>query len=305
MKITSRWLPFVVLFISLLWGSAFPAIKAIYVEWELLGVEQNFSNRLLLAGVRFIIGGTLLLLIAKRPLADLRQTSFWRLMALTCTQTYFQYVMFYTALAISSAVLGGLLTGLGSIWWLILAPLILKTPWPTGRQWSWIGVALLGVVTAVYKPGSGSGQPVIGAILFCLCTLSGSIAVIVLQKILDTMGAKAATGFSLLIGGLMLAFTGISAWPDLVVLFPPKVIVITIYLACVSAVGFGVWNYLTSIFPVTLLAGYRFLIPLCAVIEASIFVSGETPGLGIWIGGGLVVLALLGLQKRGLQRSKI
>lgn len=297
MKITPRLLPFVVLFISLLWGSAFPAIKAIYAEWELNGVEQNLSNRLLLAGVRFIIGGTFLLLLAKKPLAELKQTSFWRLLAFACGQTYFQYLMFYTALAVSSAVLGGLLSGTGSIWWLILAPLILKTPWPTGKQWALIGVAVLGAVIAVYKPGAGSGQPVLGGVLFCLTTLSGSVGVIVLQKILKTMGAKAATGFGLLIGGVMLTLTGVLAWPDIVSLFPPKVIIITIYLACVSATGFGIWNYLTSIFPVNLLAGYRFLVPICAVIESSIFVSGETPGLGIWIGGGFVIAALLGLQR--------
>ena len=297
MKVTPRLLPFVVLFISLLWGSAFPGIKAIYAEWELMGVDQNFSNRLLLAGVRFIIGGSLLLLLAKKPLAELRQTSFWRLLAFACSQTYFQYVMFYTALAISSAVLGGLLTGSGSIWWLILAPIILKTPWPTWRQWALIGVAVAGVVIAVYKPGAGSGSPVIGATLFCLSTLSGSLGVIVLQKVLKTMGSKAATGFGLLIGGVMLTLTGVLAWPDIVALFPPKVILVTLYLACVSAIGFGLWNYLTGIFPVTLLAGYRFLVPVCAVIESSILVSGETPGLGIWLGGGLVILSLLGLQR--------
>ncbi len=72
---------------------------------------------------------------------------------------------------------------------------------------------------------------------------------------------------------------------------------IAAYLAFVSALGFGLWNHLTSLFPVNLLAGYRFLVPICAVVESSLFVSGESPGVGIWIGGVLVLAALVGLQR--------
>ncbi|MBT8044589.1 MAG: EamA family transporter, partial [Verrucomicrobiae bacterium] len=138
---------------------------------------------------------------------------------------------------------------------------------------------------------------VLGGILFCLCTLSGSLGLIVLQKILKTMGAKAATGYGLFLGGSMLMISGVSVWPELANLFTPKVMWLTAYLAFVSALGFGLWNHLTSLFPVNLLAGYRFLVPICAVVESSLLVSGESPGLGIWLGGMMVIAALIGLQR--------
>lgn len=137
----------------------------------------------------------------------------------------------------------------------------------------------------------------LGCILFCLCTLSGALGLIVLQEILKTMGARAATGYGLFIGGVMLMLSGCLAWPEIPLIFTPKVMLLTVYLAFVSAVGFGLWNYLTSLFPVNLLAGYRFLIPLCAVVESSLLVSGESPGLGIWLGGAMVLVALVGLQR--------
>jgi len=295
--ISSRLLPFAVLVCALLWGSAFPAIKAIYVEWKQVGVDVTLSNRLVLAGVRFMLGGAVLLLLAKKPLRQLKNTSALRLLGFAFAQTYIQYALFYTALAVSSAVLGGLLTGLGSIWWLLLAPLLLKTPWPSSRQWGCVALGILGVVLAVYRPGAGSGDPVLGCILFCLCTLSGALGLIVLQEILKTMGARAATGYGLFIGGVMLMLSGCLAWPEIPLIFTPKVMLLTVYLAFVSAVGFGLWNYLTSLFPVNLLAGYRFLIPLCAVVESSLLVSGESPGLGIWLGGAMVLVALVGLQR--------
>jgi len=297
MTISSRMLPLAVLVCALLWGSAFPAIKAVYAEWATTGVEPVMANRLVLAGVRFMLGGVVLLLLAKKPLEQLRRTSLPTLLAFACAQTYVQYALFYTALAVSSAVLGGLLVGSGSIWWLLLAPLLLKTPWPCGRQWAFITLGLVGVLLAVYRPGAGSGQVLLGSFLFCLCTLSGSLGLIILQKILKTMGARAATGYGLLIGGALLMLSGITAWPDMAQLFTPKVMFLSVYLAFVSAVGFGLWNHLTSLFPVNLLAGYRFLVPVCAVLESSLLVSGESPGVGIWLGGILVITALVGLHR--------
>jgi drug/metabolite transporter (DMT)-like permease len=299
MKISPRVLPFAVLACALLWGSAFPAIKAVYAEWSVAGVEPNTSNRFVLAGVRFSLGGIVLLLLAKNPMRELRKTSLSRLLAFACAQTYVQYALFYTALAVSSAVLGGLLVGSGSIWWLLLAPLLLKSPWPSSRQWGFISLGAVGVLLAVYRPGAGSGQAVLGAVLFCLCTLSGALGLIILQKILKTMGARSATGYGLLIGGILFMLSGISAWPEMQALFSSKVILLTLYLAFVSAFGFGLWNYLTSIFPVNLLAGYRFLVPVCAVVESSLLVSGETPGYGIWLGGVMVIISLIGLHRRG------
>ena len=91
--------------------------------------------------------------------------------------------------------------------------------------------------------------------------------------------------------------SGVSAWSSLPELFSSKVMWLTAYLAFVSALGFGLWNHLTSLFPVNLLAGYRFLVPICAVVESSLLVSGESPGIGIWLGGVLVIVALIGLQR--------
>ncbi len=298
MRISSRLLPFAVLLCALLWGSAFPAIKAIYAEWDVQGIQTSFSNRLLLAGVRFMLGGVFLLCFAKQPWSELKVTPLRNLLGFSVAQVYFQYAVFYTALSVSSAVLGGLLISTGSLWWLVLAPLILKSPWPEKRQWALIGLGVIGVVVAVYRPGAGSGNAGLGALLFCLSTLSGAFAMIILQSVLKTMGARAATGWSLLFGGAMLALSGAAAWSEIGSVFPPKVIFLTGYLAIVSAVGFGIWNYLSSQFSVNLLAGYRFIIPVCAVIESSLFVKGETPGLGIFIGGSFVIASVIGLHRK-------
>ena len=184
-----------------------------------------------------------------------------------------------------------------SLWWVVLAPLMLKSAWPDRYQWLLLMLGVAGVLMAVYRPGAGSGDPILGAMLFISASLSGTLSVIILQGVVPTMGSRAATGFSLFIGGLMLCIVGIPAWPDYAELFTPTVMLLTAYLTFVSAVSFSIWNYLTTLFPVNLLAGYRFLIPICAVIESSLFVADESPGVGIFVGGFLVIISVVGLQR--------
>ena len=66
----------------------------------------------------------------------------------------------------------------------------------------------------------------------------------------------------------------------------------TLYLAFVSAAAFTLWNGLTRRYPVNILAGYRFLIPLCGVVQSALFISGESPGAGIYIGGSIVIAGI-------------
>jgi len=295
--LTRKTLILPVLLCALLWGSAFPAIKGIYASWATDGIEPTFSHRLLLAGVRFAVAGLALLLLAKQPWKEFKATPLKLIILLALFQTFFQYMMFYSALATSGAVLGSLLACAGSFWWVLLAPVLIKTAWPTPKQWGLLTLGAVGVLVAVYRPGAGSGNPVLGATLFLASSFFGTLGVLLMPKLKSTMGARASTGFGLLIGGLMLCLVGFPSWSVFAQLFTPVVWVYNAYLAFVSAAAFAIWNHLATLFPVNLLAGYRFLIPICAIIESVIFVKTESLSAGIVTGGLIVLTAVIGLQR--------
>jgi len=184
----------------------------------------------------------------------------------------------------------------------ILAPLIMKSPWPTRCQWLTVIFGFIGVSIAVYSPGSGASNPLLGAILILLATMFGSIGIIFFSKIKPTMGSKAGSGFALLFGGIAMFIIGSPAIPELQNLFSNKIIILTLWLAFASAVGFALWNHLSTIYPVSLLASYRFLIPLCGVIESLIILKSESPGIGIFIGGPIILISIYTAQK--LQNSR-
>lgn len=297
MTITLRHLPFVVLLIALLWGSAFSGIKAIYHSWEQYNIEPSFFNNIFIAGVRFTLAGFILFLFSSNPVAALKEANKKHLISFSLFQTYFQYIFFYSALFISSGILGSLLASTSSFWWILLAPILLKTPWPSVNQWILFILGGIGVTLAVYAPGSGNDFPLLGTLLYLSSTLSGALAIILFRKLSDGSKARSLTAFSLFSGGILLTLTGIPSWHLATQLFTPTTIIMTVYLALVSAICFNIWNHMTNLFSVNLLAGYRFIIPVCATIESTLFIKGEAPGWGIFIGGTIIIFSIISLQR--------
>lgn len=281
---------------ALLWGSAFPAIKNVYAHWDLQGLERTLPMILLFAGVRFSVSGFGLLLFGKNISAELRVTPRKLLLGFALTQTFIQYIFFYQAVAASSASLAALLVATGSFWWMLMSPLIQKSPWPSAMQWLGLVIGGTGVTIAVYAPGAGAGNPLLGAIFMLCATASGALALLLFQRIKPTMSSINATGISLFAGGVSLILVGFQAIGSFQEMFSSPVIGSTLWLAFVSAAAFSIWNHLSSIFPVTLLASYRFLIPICGVLEALLFLEGESAGWGLFVGGALVVLSMIWAQ---------
>ena len=195
-------------------------------------------------------------------------------------------------MSLSSGVLGALLVSFGSFWWILLAPLFLKTPTATARDWIAIALGALGVTLAVYAPGAGSGQVLLGGLCFLLASLSGVLGLIMMKPLSQTIDAKTATGASLLFGGLILLLLGSPAAATFQRSLSIELVIVTIALAAISAIAFTIWNRLAHTYPVTLLAGYRFLIPLSGTLQASLFIKGETPGVGLILGGSLIIAAV-------------
>lgn len=179
---------------------------------------------------------------------------------------------------------------------MVMAPILQKTPWPSPVQWMGLLLGSTGVTLAIYRPGAEAGNPVLGGLLVIAATGSGAVAIILFSRI---KSAKNATGISLSSGGLGLLLLGTPAFPQLLSIFDGTVLLATVWLDCVSAIAFAIWNHISTIFSVSLLASYRFLIPLCGVIEALIFERSGLPGWGLIVGALLVVGSMVIARRSG------
>ena len=272
-----------------LWGSAFPVIKLSYTHLSLDG----YGEKLLFAGTRFTLAGLLVMLFCGRAI--------WRqflgapkglLMGVTLGQTFGQYVFFYYGMSVSSGALGSLLNGTGSLIWVLLAPLFLKTAFPTAKQWTALAMCLVGISIAVYAPGVGSGNVTYGVIAFSCVGLSGAFGAIFMKKIAPLVGAREVTGLSLFIGGVMLCVAGAYETGLFIEGYSWMTSGVTVYLALLSATAFTIWNRLIQLYSVNVMSAFRFMIPLCGVIESALFLKNETIGIGIVIGGVILIGSL-------------
>jgi drug/metabolite transporter (DMT)-like permease len=285
-----------VLLCALLWGSAFPGIKAVYHIWEGQGIKASAADCWWFAGVRFTIAGLMLLVVARKPWEEFRATSKRAILRFGVTQTFGQYLLFYLAISVSSGSLTGLLSSLGSFWWMLLAPLVAGVSWPRPAQWLAIAIGGVGVAVAAGAEKAGTGNPWLGVLLLVGSTGLGTLGLVQFAGLKKTIGARAATGFSLLGGGLGLLLAGAGSFSKAALLMPPAAIGLTLWLAFVSAAAFSLWNHLSTLHPVPLLAGYRFLIPLAATLESMLFL-GERPGWGFVVGGVLILGSLVASQR--------
>lgn len=284
---------------ALLWGSAFPGIKLVFAHWAERGVEADFATRSLFAGVRFVIAGLGLLIFARKPLQQWAATPRHLILIMTLTQTVGQYVCFYLGLSLASGSLAALLVSSGSFWWVLLAPPFLGTPPLSRRQWLVLLMGATGVSLAVYAPGVAEGSPRVGGLLILGANFFGALGLLAFQRVKRTMSARAGTGFSLFLGGVVLAALG---WPAIAQgglgWFDAYVWGWTAWLAFVSAAAFALWNHLSTIFPAPVLATYRFLIPLAGVFEALAWLEGERLTWPMVVGGVVVLTAMTQITAR-------
>ncbi len=278
---------------ALLWGSAFPVIKYAYRFIDATSLE----NRLAFAGIRFTLAGTALLIFVPRILGHFRNAPKGSLFAVTLFQTVLQYFCFYWGLAMISGVLSAILIATGSFWWVILAPLFNRNDKVTPFQLLLLFLGFIGVCICVYRPGAESASLLPGSLLMLGASISGVVASLTVRPLGQTVPTTFVTGFALCLGGLLLMAFSPEAVARIVREAPPVLMVITFYLAFLSAVAFSLWYYLVTVYDIPTLSGYRFLIPLCGVLESTLFIPGERIGFEIITGGALVLTALWLLEK--------
>lgn len=277
-----------------LWGSAFPVIKLSFAHLAL----ESYGEQLLFAGTRFILAGMFVMAFCRRSVfSTFREVPKGALLWVTLGQTFGQYVFFYYALRVSSGTLGALLVGSGSLWWVLLAPLFLKSAFPSGKQWMALLACAVGISIAVYAPGAGSGNVFQGTIAFLMSTLMGAFGAIGMKRVAPRFGSRTITALSLFLGGLMLTVVGGFQWEAFSQDYNWVTLGVTVYLAILSATAFTVWNRLIERYNVNLLSGFRFMIPLCGVIESAVFLESERMGIGIVVGGAILLGSLLAMSR--------
>ena len=246
-----------------LWGSAFPFIK---LGYRLFAIDAaDTASILCFAGVRFMLGGLLVLLASLLLEGRLPAVPRGKVLAECCAlglwQTTTQYAFYYAAVALLTGAFGGILNSTQSFLGVILAHFLYRSDRMTPAKALGCAVGFGGVLVAtIGNHGSGSGWGI-----FCMMAAT---VIFTISGPWNKSVTRKADSFMVCCINLGLAMGG-SLAPQ-----SPMGIPVLLYLAFVSGAGYVLWALLMKNNPVSRISVFGLVNPVVNVLLSALL-NGE------------------------------
>lgn len=273
MNNTSKKLTHVILpaiFCNMLWGSAYPGIKLGYEAFNVVSTAQ----KLLFAGIRFLIAGTIALLVSipiQKKIPKMTAKSTPLILATALIYTALQYVFFYIGLSNTSGTNGSIVNSTTTFIAVILSHFVYKNDKITMPKLTGTAIGFCGVLTVCLSGGAGgfsfTGEGFI--LIAALCFVVGSM---ISKRASQNSDAFTVTGYNLLIGGAVLTVVGIASGGRLASVTPSGVMNL-LYLALLSSAAFTIWTLILKNNSVSSISIYNFIIPIFGSLLSAVFLG--------------------------------
>ncbi len=263
-------------FCTMLWGTAFPAIKIGYKEFQI--APDDVASILCFAGARFIIAGLFVIVIGlitekkyKKPIP--RKKDIVPICILSLFQTYGQYMLLYIGIVSVTGTNSSLFTSVSTFASVILSAIVFKTDSLTIKKLAGCIIGFIGISVMFVGDGS-AGFSFLGEGLVILSNVAGGIGNVISKKIADGRTPSLVSGWQLFIGGTALFISGVISGGKLNFL-SPSCLLILLYLGLMAGGAFIIWTLLLFHNPVSKVAVYNLLIPVFGTIWSAIFLGEQ------------------------------
>ena len=254
----------------LLWGSAAPFIKRGYSLLAIAG--DDLPSMTLFAGLRFTIGGILVLLFAGArgrclPVPATR-TGWKRAAVIALIQTFLQYLFNFIGVGHTSGVNASILNGTGSLFGIILACTLYRQERFTPRKVLGCVFGFAGVL-AMNLGGQAGRITFLGEGLMLIASFCGAIGNCQAKRYTQEEDPVLLTGWQTLLGGLGLTAVSLILGGR-IARFNTEGLLCLLWLGFVSAAAYSVWTVLIKHNSVSAVMVYGFLIPLFGVLISAV-----------------------------------
>ena len=259
--LTKTWIAAILaIFCSALWGSAFPCVK---IGYGLFGVDTSQPMSLILfAGIRFFTAGIMVIItgsiIHKKPLVP-KIKELPKVAALSLTQTILQYLFFYIGLANTSGVKSSVIEGMSVFVCILISSLVFRLEKLT--KFKLIGCVLgtAGIVVINLDRSLLSGFSLTGDGFILISTIAYAISSVLIKRFSKDTDM---TVIGLLAGGSI-------TLPE----SPLPAVLMLFYLAFISACAYSIWSLLLKYNPVSKIAVFGFMNPVCGVLLSALLLG--------------------------------
>ncbi|MDR9854899.1 DMT family transporter [Paenibacillus sp. VCA1] len=284
---------FLLTFLILVWG----------INWPLSKFALQYTPPVLFAGLRALIGGLLLVIVALPKYKQLQFRRNWHVYLLSALLSIVLYYgvqtigLQYTPSGLFSAIvfLQPVLLGLFSWWWL--------GERMTRQKMIGLIIGFVGVATMSIGGMSGNIAPV-GILLALVTALTWALGTVYVKKIGHRVDSLWLTAMQVTIGGILLLAGGteMESWSDITWNIP--FIADTVFIA-VFVIAFGWFVYFKLIHEgeASKVGSYTFLIPLVS-IAASVLFLNEHVSLNLVFGLLLILASILLVNVRFRKAEK-
>lgn len=260
---------------TMLWGTAFPAIKIGYTLFQI--GENDIPAKLIFAGARFFLAGMIVLVwgwitVKEKKKMILGKRDILPVALLALFQTYCQYLLLYIGLTHITGTRSSVLTSVSAFGSVLLSAVFWKSDKLTAAKIAGCLLGVAGIIIMNFKGGSFVGFTLIGDGLVILSNLSGASGNIISKKIAKGRHPAQIAGWQLTIGGGALILSGAAAG-GLLVFYDIKCVLLLLYLAAMAGIAFLLWTELLFYHPVSKVSVFNLLIPVFGTIWSGLFLG--------------------------------
>ncbi|MCB2146721.1 MAG: DMT family transporter [Deltaproteobacteria bacterium] len=273
------WPPFVffwALVCALLWGSAFPMVKAGFV---MLDIQHSTGGKLYFAAYRFLLAGMMIfagVLVSGKTIGLSHRGDYGAMVLTGLLQTTLQYTFFYIGLSNTTGVKASIIIGSGSFFLALFSHLWFKDDPITVRKSTGLIFGFVGIVLVnLQGDGLDFHMTLTGEGFILLTALSSTLALVVVKKTAVRVYPPLMCAYQLVTGAVALFLFALFFESPAVLAFSGPSLFLLLYLSFLSAAAFSLWYLLIQANRLSSMAVYRFLIPVCAVLLSVALIDTE------------------------------
>jgi drug/metabolite transporter (DMT)-like permease len=278
---------------ALLWGSAFPMVKAGFV---MLDIQHSTGGKLYFAAYRFLLAGMMIfagVLVSGKPVLLSHRRDYGAMVLTGLLQTTLQYSFFYIGLSNTTGVKASIIIGSGSFFLALFSHLWFKDDPITIRKITGLIFGFAGIVIVnLQGDGLDFHLTLTGEGFILLTALSSTLALVVVKKTAVRVYPPLMCAYQLFTGAVALFLFALFFESPGVLVFSGPSLVLLLYLSFLSAAAFSLWYLLIRANRLSSMAVYRFLIPVCAVLLSVALIDTERLH---WTAMAALVLVCLGM----------
>lgn len=270
----------------LLWGTAIPVLKVTYTELQI--DPMDVYSKILLAGIRFLISGFILLtyaLFKNKSVPKMSKNRFLPILYFGILNTTLQYIFFYMGVANTGAIEGVLLDTSKPLIVIVLAHFLLKNEPITKYKVIGLIIGFTGILVASVDDFStmSISFSFFGEGMLFISSFVNALAVIYGKKIMKHIHYLDLNTYQFILGSIILLVIGYMGANGFHLIFTTKALILLIYSGFLSAVAFAVWYKLINQYTASSVTIYIFLIPVFGSIISSLVFVDEVFTIGTFI----------------------